>query len=387
MTQESQSHGEALVAAARAGDEKNAWRHTDFFVLGHHVDEGIPYWERAVAEGDAFSHYTLARYRKVRGDRTAAEALYRAVAERHSDSAYGLGVLLKENGDPEAAEWFRHGWEWGGHLDCKIELGKQLAAEGRLDEAAKFLREDVGLGDIAVFRWVELFESIGEQFARIEETLDNAEAAAEYGDAETAAERAVETTGPLLDLEEQGHFRTYPGLAEQAADLYRRAAARSEKARVAQASFQAVTTDYEAWPEARALLLQAHEAGYDGASFGLGILHSERGEIAETEHWYEVSYARGNRRAAWKLGLLRKWQWRYEDAERWFRKAGENDAKVLAQLENIAALRAEDDASAPGDPDPRGLTALRERAEAGDADAAYAYGEALAERPGVAPGP
>ncbi|WP_246235571.1 tetratricopeptide repeat protein [Streptomyces boluensis] len=383
MTQDIQTHGEALVSAARAGDDKTARRHTDFFVLNHYVDEGIPYWERAVAEGDAFSHFTLARYRKVRGDRPAAEALYRAVAERHIESAYGLGVLLKENGDPEAAEWFRHGWEWGGHLDCKIELGKLLAAEGRLDEAATFLMDDAGLGDIAVFRWVKLFESIGEQFAQVAELLDIAETAAAYGDAETAAERAAEVTGPLLDLEE--HFRDYPALADKAAGHYRRAAALTEQARVAQASFLAITTDYEAWPEARALLVQAHEAGYEGASFGLGILHSERGEIAEAEHWYEVSYGHGNRRAAWKLGLLCKWQQRYEDAERWFRKAGENNADVVAQLDDIAALRAEDDTSVPGDPDPRGLTALRERAEAGDTGAAYAYGDALYERPGVDP--
>ena len=124
-----ETRGEALVAAARAGDEKAARAHTDFFVLGRRVDEGIPYWQRAVEAGDAFSAYTLARYRKIRGDRAEAERLYRLAADRHSGCAYGLAVLLKENGDPEAARWFRKGWDMG-RLDCKIELGRLLAAEG-----------------------------------------------------------------------------------------------------------------------------------------------------------------------------------------------------------------------------------------------------------------
>jgi TPR repeat protein len=373
VTQDIRTRGEALVAAARAGDAKTARRHTDFFVLGHRVDEGIPYWEQAVAAGDAFSHYTLARYRKIRGDRAAAEALYRAVADRHSGCAYGLGVLLKENGDPEAAEWFRRGWENGRDLDCKIELGKSLVAEGRLDEAPKFLMSDIELGDIAVFRWVKLFESIREEFDRVAADLDAAEAAGD-GDAAAAALR------PLFDLEK--HFRDYPGLTAEAAGYYRRASALSASARVDHAVFLAETAGDAAWPEARGLLLQAHEEGYEGAAYVLGALHEQRGDLADAEHWYALAAGAGHPAAQWNLGVLCKRQRRYEEAERWFRQVGEDDEDVVAQLDRIAAIR-EAGGSAPGK-DLRRLPGLRERAEAGDVQASYAYGKILRDWAGAA---
>jgi hypothetical protein len=37
---------------------------------------------------------------------------------------------------PEAAEWFRRGWENGRNLDCEIELGKLLVAEHWYEIAA-----------------------------------------------------------------------------------------------------------------------------------------------------------------------------------------------------------------------------------------------------------
>ncbi|MFF3956531.1 sel1 repeat family protein [Streptomyces sp. NPDC001890] len=368
MTQDIQARGEALVAAARAGDARTARRHTDFFVMGKHVDEGIPYWEQAVAAGDAFSHYTLARYRKIRGDRQAADTLYRAVAERHAGCAYGLGVLLREDGDPESAVWFRRGWEGGRDLDCKIELGKLLAAEGRLDEAAKFLMSDIELGDIAVFRWAQLFESIREDFDRVAADLDAAEAA---GDGAAAAE----ALSPLFALEQR--FCEYPGLTTEAAGHYRRASALSASARVDHAVFLTETGGEASWPEARDLLLQAHEEGYKGAAYVLGVLHEQRGDLGDGEHWYGLAAARGHQSAQWNLGILCKRQRRYEEAERWFREVGEDDEDVVEQLARIAAIRASG-AVAPGK-DLRRLPGLRERAEAGDVHASYAYGRILGD--------
>ncbi|MET8745258.1 tetratricopeptide repeat protein [Streptomyces sp. NPDC004728] len=368
MTQDIQAHGEALVAAARAGDTRTARRYTDFFVLRKHVDEGIPYWEQAVAAGDAFSHYTLARYRKIRGDRQAADALYRAVAERHAGCAYGLGVLLREDGDPEAADWFRRGWEEGRNIDCKIELGKLLAAEGRLDEAAKFLMSEIELGDIAVFRWVQLFESIREDFDRVAAGLDAAEAA---GDGAAAAE----ALRPLFALEQR--FREYPGLTAEAAGYYRRASALSASARVDHAVFLTEAGGEASWPEARSLLLQAHEEGYAGAAYVLGILHERRGDLGEAAHWYGLAADRGHQSAQWNLGILCKRQRRYEEAERWFREVGEDDEDVVEQLARIAAIRASGTV-APGK-DLRRLPGLRERAEAGDVHASYAYGKILGD--------
>lgn len=192
-----------------------------------------------MAAGDAFSHYTLARYRKIRGDRSAADALYRAVADRLPDCAYGLGVLLKEDGDPEAAEWFRRGWENGRHLDCKIELGKLMAAEGRVAEASAFLMSDIQLGDIAVFGWSQLFDSVREAFDRAAAALDAA------GDDEDGV-AVVEALEALSEVDR--HFADYPGLTTEADALYRRASVLSAQAAKRYAVFLTETGGEESWP-------------------------------------------------------------------------------------------------------------------------------------------
>ncbi|MFF5213261.1 tetratricopeptide repeat protein [Streptosporangium sp. NPDC000396] len=370
MTQDSthglQSKGEELVAAAHAGDRETARRLTSAFVFGGHIDEGIPYWERAAAAGDAFSAFTLARYRKIRGDRTAAERLYRGAAETDAGCAYGLGVLLKENADPEAARWFRRGWELGG-LDCKIELGKLLAYEGRLDEAPKFLMSDVDLGDIAVFRWVELFEGIRDDFDLVAADLAAAE---EEGDPEAAADALY----PLSEME--NHFRDYPGLLDEAEGYYRRAAALgSATALVNHAIRVEEVRTRDRWPEARELLLRAHERGYAGAAYVLGVLHEQRGDLAEAERWYTDAATAGHMSAQWNLGNLCRRQRRLDEAELWFRKAEENGDDVADQLASVTRLREEGDV--PPDRDLRRLPELRERAEAGDVRAGYAYGRML----------
>ncbi|MGW1226792.1 tetratricopeptide repeat protein [Streptomyces sp. NPDC002530] len=366
MNEEIRTRGEALVAAALAGDGTTARRHTDYFVLGKRVDEGIPYWERAVEAGDAFSHYTLARYRKIRGDRRAAEALYRAAADRHAGCAYGLGSLLREDRNPEAAEWFRRGWEEWRHLDCKIELGKLMAAEGRPAEASAFLMSETGLGDIAVFRWSQLFDSFRETFDRTAAALDAAEA---DGD-EDAAEAAVRI---LFDLDE--HFADYPGLAAEADALYGRGAALSARAALFHAMFL-VETDEDAWPRARAILADAHERGAEQAASTLGINHEKRGELAEAERAHLLAVERGEEKPRWNLALLCKRQGRYDDAERWFREIGEDDKDAARELDRIARFRS-GDLSAPDADDLARLPALRERAEAGDLRAGYEYAAAL----------
>ncbi|MGY0021241.1 sel1 repeat family protein [Streptomyces sp. YJ-C3] len=366
MTHGIQTHGEALVAAAQAGDWKSARQHSDFFVLSHLVDQGIPYWERAVAAGDPFAHYTLARYRKIRGDRAAAEALYRAAADRDSGCAHGLGVLLRENGDPEAAEWFRHGWENGRHLDCKVELGKLLAADGHPGEAARFLMSDVEIGDIAVFRWAQLFETVRATFDQVAADLDVAEDDSD-GDAAAAAVRA------LVDLQNQ--FVDYHGLTIEAAHLYGRASTLSAAARVDHALFLVETFGEASWAESVGLLVSAHEEGVAEATYVLGAVHAERGDLAEAEGWYDIAAGAGDRDAQWNLAVLLKRQQRYDEAEVWLHRLGTNVQKAVTLLDTIAALR---DAG-PVDPgeDLHRLPAIRARAEAGDAEASYTYGKIL----------
>ncbi|WP_330452521.1 MULTISPECIES: sel1 repeat family protein [unclassified Streptomyces] len=366
-TQDIQARGEALVAAARDKDAKAAHRHTDFFVFGRHIDEGIPYWERAVEAGDIWSHYTLARYRKVRGDRDAAEALYRAVAEFDAGSAYGLGVLLREDDrNDEAAEWLRHGWEYGRHLDCKIELGKLMAAEGRCAEASAFLMSDVELGDIAVFRWSKLFDSFVEVFDRVAADLDIAEA---DGDGEAAA-KAVRG---LVELNE--HFADYPGIATEAGELYRRASGISAEAGMYYALFLTDTGREECFPEAVELFLRAREAGVAQAARLLGNKFEQRGHLAEAERAHLLAVEAGEEASQWNLGMLCLRLGRYDEAEHWFGHFGE-DPEAVQQLARIAALR-EGGPRAADEPDFLLLAGVRERAEAGDAEAGYEYADML----------
>lgn len=367
-----ETRGEALVAAARAGDEKAARAHTDFFVLGRRVDEGIPYWQRAVEAGDAFSAYTLARYRKIRGDRAEAERLYRLAADRHSGCAYGLAVLLKENGDPEAARWFRKGWDMG-RLDCKIELGRLLAAEGEPAEAAAFLMKDAGIGDIAVFRWVQLFEGVRETFDGIAAALDAAE---ETGDGDAA----VEALAPLDDMDRE--FKDYPGLAAEAEEYLRRAGALSPEALVEHAIFLERRCADDRWPEVRDLLLRSHAAGYGGASFVLGVFNEERGELAEAEHWYALAAEAGHEAGRLRLSVLYLRHRRLDEAEAALGELDPGDEDVAEGLALLAGLRDEDEV--PPDQDLRRLPDLRERAEAGDVGASHAYGRMLYEWGGAA---
>ncbi|MEU2248500.1 tetratricopeptide repeat protein [Streptomyces sp. NPDC019224] len=367
MTQDIQTRGEALVAAALAKDAKAAHRHTDFFVFGRHIDEGIPYWERAVEAEDIWSHYTLARYRKIRGDRQAADALYRAWAEFHGGCAYGLGVLLREDGNTgEAAEWFRQGWENGRHLDCKIELGKLMAAEGRCAEASAFLMDKTELGDIAVFRWSQLFDSFEEVFDRVAADLDIAEAD-EDGEAATKAVRG------LFELDK--HFADYPGLAPRADELYRRGSVLSPEAGMYYAMFLTETGE-DGWPEAVELLLRAREAGVPQAAALLGNKCEQRGEMAEAERAHLLAVEAGEEAPKWNLGMLCLRLGRYDEAERWFREFGDDDADAVQQLARIAVLR-EGGPRAADEPDYRQLPVLRERAEAGDVRAGYEYAAML----------
>ncbi|MEU6746577.1 hypothetical protein ABZ914_10175 [Spirillospora sp. NPDC046719] len=362
-----EARGEGLVAAALAGDAKAARAHTDFFVFGRRVDEGIPYWERAVEAGDAFSAYTLARYRKIRGDRAEAERLYRLAADRHSGCAYGLAVLLKENGDPEAARWFREGWDMG-RLDCKIELGRLLAAEGKPAEAAAFLMKDAGIGDIAVFRWVQLFEGVRETFDGIAAALDAAE---ETGDGDAA----VEALAPLDGMDRE--FKDYPGLATEAEEYLRRAGALSPRALVEHAIFLERQCAGDRWAEARDLLLRSHAAGYTGASYVLGVFHEERGDLAEAEHWYALAADAGHNAAGLRLTRMYLLQRRLDEAEARLGGLDPEDEAVAERLALLAELRDEDEV--PPDQDLRRLPDLRERAEAGDVQASYAYGRMLYE--------
>ncbi|MFF2551459.1 hypothetical protein ACFVUS_10700 [Nocardia sp. NPDC058058] len=351
--------GEALVTAATAGDTESVRRLTEAFVAAGLIDEAIPYWERA--RSDAFAAYTLARYRKIRGDRAAAERLYREGAQRDRGCAYGLAVLLQEDRDPEAAEWFRHGASLGS-LDCKIEAGKILAAQGRLTEAVEFLMAGAELGDIAVFRPVRLFEGLRAD-------LDAAAAdLAEASDAEEAAE-------PRHALNEiRGRLKDYPGLLPEFERHYRRAAELGDTAAMAD---HAIALDEcgEPFEPIGALLLRARELGYAGATYLLGLFAESRGLLADAERWYLEAAEADHESAQWNLAVLCLRQRRLDEASHWFGRIDPDDPDVPGKLAAIEQMCGQDhsdrlDAFAR-------LPEWLSRAESGDTAAGYEYGSTL----------
>ncbi|ROO88334.1 hypothetical protein EDD29_5999 [Actinocorallia herbida] len=358
------------MAAAEAGDGKAVRRMSGFFVFRALVDEGIPYWERA-APVSSWAAFTLARYRKIRGDRAEAERLYRSFAGTSGDCAYGLGVLLGEDGDSEAQAWFRTGWEDWRRLDCKIELGKGIAAQGRPGEAAAFLMDGAGLGDIAVFRWVELFEAM-------QKTLDDAAASLD------AAGSPAEAAGSILDLAGlRDSLSAYPGLLAPTEELYLRAAdlSASDPYPHSYILLEHARTLYAAGGRAddcAALLHRAGDLGLHAASSALAGIAQDRGDLAEAERAYTAAAEAGEPDSVFNLALMYEAVFRLDDAEHWYRRYLDlfpDDPEVPGQLAHVARKRSID------------ATALRERvadlprlraaAEAGDARAGYLFGSSL----------
>ncbi|MRH87341.1 sel1 repeat family protein [Nocardia sp. SYP-A9097] len=354
--------GEELAAAASSGDAETVRRRTDALVSAGCIDEAIPYWQRA--SSDAYAAYTLARYRKIRGDRADAERLYRAHAESDAGCAYGLAVLLQEDRDREAGEWFRRGAERG-HLECKIEAAKLLAAEGKLTEAAAFLMAGAELGDVGVFRWVREFEALRSELDWVAQELAAATSAADNAD---AADTADEARRKLNELRPQ--LRNYPGLLAEFEEHYRWAA---ELGNVAALADHALALDecgeYE---EARELLLRARELGYSGATYLLGLFEEQRGELAAAEHWYTEAANADHESAQWNLATLYLRQRRLDEAAHWYERVGLDDDDVPGKLAAIETMRGQDHsvrlasvASLPG---------VRARAESGDDRARFEYG-------------
>lgn len=368
--------GEELVAAAGNGDSETVRRRTDALVRAGHIDEAIPYWERA--SSDAYAAYTLARYRKIRGDRETAERLYRAHARDDAGCAYGLAVLLQEDRASEAGEWFRRGAELG-HLDCKIEAAKLLAAEGKLIEAAAFLMAGAELGDIAVFRWVREFEALRSELDWVARELAAATSVTSTGDgADTAATDEAENADEADNVDEarrklnelRPQLRNYPGLLTEFEEHYRRAA---QLGNVAALADHALALDEcGAYEKARELLFRARELGYAGATYLIALFEEQRGELAAAERWYTEAANADHESAQWNLATMCLRQRRLDEAAYWFERVGLDDDDVPGKLATIQTMRGQDHsvrlesvASLPG---------LRARAESGDDRARFEYG-------------
>jgi tetratricopeptide (TPR) repeat protein len=369
-----------LRAAAAAGDPGAYRSYAELLTGRGQLDEALPWWARAADAGDADASRTLAICHRDRGDFAEAERWYRTAADRDGGCAFGLARLLQEAGDPAGAEeWYGRGAALGS-ARCKTSGAVMLAARGEWDTALERLAEASADGDDVATRARKVIEDLLGELAGWRDALAAAEAA---GDPEAA----YEALRALLDPDRAGMYDTYPHLVAEAEALYARAAAvGSVKALVDQAIF--VSRDAGRWDEARALVERAHELGYDGAAFVLGVWSEERGELRAAEAWYRTADDTdgGHFWACYNLGVLCKRQRRLDEAEEWLLSTGfdpenwdpfsESEERIIRALEDIAAIRA--DPARQGSAQWRDrLPGLRARAEDGGPDAWYDYADAL----------
>ncbi len=392
----------ARLRAAAAAGKPGAYRAYAELLTGlGRLDEALPWWARAADAGDADASRTLAICHKDRGEFADAERWYRTAADRDGGCAFGLARLLQEAGDTAGAErWYEHGAALGS-VECKTNGAVLLAARGAWDTALERLAEASAEGDDVAAHSRRAIQDMLRD-------LDGWRAALARAEAEGDPEEAYEALRELLDPERKAMFERYPRMVAEAEALYARAAAvGGAKALVDQALF--IARDDGRWAEARALVERAHERGYDGAAYVLGVWAEENGELRAAEEWYRTADAAdgGHMWACFNLGVLCVRQRRLEEAERWLRATGvdgvdrfggvdgdrvggvdgvgeedgpnpfdEGEERIVAALRDIAAIRADPERMPPPEWEER-LPGLRARAEEGGPDAWFAYADAL----------
>jgi TPR repeat protein len=304
------------LAAAEAGQPGAARTYAELLTKQGLVDQALPWWEKAVEEGDANAARTLAIVHRDRWDFARAERWYRSAADRDGGCAFGLATLLEEAGDHAGAqEWYERGAELGS-VECLTNGAVRLARRGEWDEAVRRLEEADEQGDHVAYHALDAVNRILEDLEQREADLAEAE---RDGDAE-AAYGALEE---LAQGEYDEVFKNYPAAAAAAEALFARAAAvGSAKALVDQAILAA--RDDSRWPEVRALAERGHELGYSGAAYVLGVWWEHRGELREAEKWYRAADASdgGHYVACVNLALLCERQLRLDEAEEWLRRTG-----------------------------------------------------------------
>ncbi|WNE96580.1 sel1 repeat family protein [Streptomyces luomodiensis] len=374
------AEADRLRAAAQAGKPGAYRAYAELLTERDRLDEALPWWARAADAGDADASRTLAICHKDRGEFAEAERWYRTAADRDGGCAFGLARLLQEAGDTAGAEtWYAHGAALGS-VECKTNGAVLLAARGEWDTALERLAEASAEGDEVATRTRRAIQDMLRDLAGWREALARAQA-------EGDPEEAYEALRDLLDPDRKAMFERYPRMVAEAEALYAGAAAvGSAKALVDQALF--IARDDSRWDEARALVVRAHELGYDGAAYVLGVWAEENGELHTAEEWYRKADEAdgGHLWACFNLGVLCLRQRRLDEAERWLRATGvdeengdpfdESEGRIVKALGDIAAIRADPERMPPAEWAER-LPELRTRAEEGGPDAWCAYADAL----------
>jgi TPR repeat protein len=279
-------------------------------------------------DASALSLNLLGCLRVDQGDLEGAERCYREVIDRQDrhellgEVAAGyLGVVLQEQGRPEAEGWLRRAAnERNPHaLDA---LGRLLAEQGKQDEAMDLFRRAadagsaVGAADLAA-----QLELRGD----VEGALTAYRRAAHRG-ASSAARRLSKL---LLQRGEEDEGISWVRRAAVAGDLD----AANELGELLRSRGDTI--------QARAWLEHAAHRGYAPAAYHLGTLLAELGQDDQAEQRLLQAAADGGLIAAHNLGALYYERGAHDDAERWLRSVAD------ATDEQLAAHEAELDADRP----------------------------------------
>jgi TPR repeat protein len=245
------------------------------------------------------------------------QATRKAASAGNTDAMSNLGVLLREQGHTDEAEyWYRQAAS-AGNTDAMSNLGVLLRGQGQADEAEYWYRGAASAGNTYAM------SNLG---ALLEEQGQADEAEYWYrGAASGGNTYAMSNLGALL--EEQGQ-------ADEAEYWYRGAA--SGGSTNAMSNLGALLRKQGRSAESEYWYRTAADAGSTDAMFHLGALLRRQGRSAESEQWYRKAADAGDTGATFYLGAMLLRQGKSAQAEQWYRKAA--DAGKTGAILKLEAL-------------------------------------------------
>ena len=244
------------------------------------------------------------------GDHDVAERAWRqASAAGHTGAMTNLGILLKQLGNlAEAVIRYRQAAN-NGDTRAVINLGALLRQRGDLTEAESWYQRAADSGDCrAMFNLGLLLAQRG----NLTEAGNWYQRAANSGDSE-----AMFNLGLLLER------RGDPG--EIIINFQQRAGTIGGGDELTKARWAART--------------EAQRGGRFGESYNmyrLGLLLTERGDLAEAENWYRRAAWHGDKNAMNNLGVLLKLRGNLTEAEIWYQRAA--DTGEVRAMVNLGTL-------------------------------------------------
>lgn len=277
-------------------------------------------WMASLINGNVDAIVSLGLLCREQGSVEQAEYWLETAADvGHPGGIINLGVLYDEQGRDDDAEqlWCRAAQD--GHIQAKHNLGVLYARQERLDEAEHWWREaaiDGSTSDMNHLGTHLAHRDPGEAEHWLRQAAQNDHVDALYN------------LGNLLREQQRS----------SEADPWLRHAVQAGSSD-AMAALGDLDNDKDASEEAEHWWRQAAEAGHLSAMSNLGHLLHAHGSAQEAEYWYRIATTRGNTTAAYNLGNLCYHQERFDEAQQLWHVAA-NDA-IPEAMANLAALFAQ----------------------------------------------